>query len=105
MGEIGQAQLAVVPLLSGSGTRIKILEAWAAGTAVVSTTLGAEGLPGCLRIADSAEAFERAVAELLGDAGERRRLEEAGRKTYELRYHRQAGWSVLDSEGPGRELG
>lgn len=103
MREIRQAQLAVVPLLAGSGTRIKILEAWAAGTAVVSTTLGAEGLPGCLRIADSAEQFERAVTELLGDPGERKRLEEAGRKAYELRYHRQAGWSVLDNEGPGRK--
>ena len=36
---------AVVPLLAGSGTRLKILEAWAAGLPVVSTTLGAEGLP------------------------------------------------------------
>jgi glycosyltransferase involved in cell wall biosynthesis len=96
MAEIERARLAVVPLLSGSGTRIKILEAWAAGTAVVSTTLGAEGLPECLRIADGAEAFERAVAELLGDGGERRRLAEAGRKVYEQRYHRRAAWSVLD---------
>ncbi len=102
--EIGQAQLAVVPLLAGSGTRIKILEAWAAGTAVVSTTLGAEGLPGCLRIADGAEAFERAVVELLGDPAERRRLEEAGRTAYEARYHRKAGWAVLDEEGPGRNF-
>lgn len=104
MAEIGEAQLAVVPLLSGSGTRIKILEAWAAGTAVVSTTLGSEGLPGCLRIADGAEAFERAVAELLDDPGERKRLEEAGRKTYEVRFHRKAVWNILDIEGPGREL-
>ena len=96
MAEIARARLSVVPLLAGSGTRIKILEAWAAGTAVVSTTLGAAGLPGCLRIADGAEAFERAVAELLGDGGERRRLEDAGRKAYEQRFHRQAGWSVLD---------
>jgi glycosyltransferase involved in cell wall biosynthesis len=104
MGEIGRAQLSVVPLLAGSGTRIKILEAWAAGTAVVSTTLGAEGLPRCLRIADTAEMFERAVVELLGDPRERQRLEAAGRSAYELRFHRQAGWSVLDIEGPGREL-
>ena len=102
--EIGQAQLAVVPLLAGSGTRIKILEAWAAGTAVVSTTLGAEGLPACVRIADGAEAFERAVAELLGDPAERRRLEDAGRMAYEARYHRKAGWAVLDEEGPGRNF-
>lgn len=105
MSEIGKAQLAVVPLLAGSGTRIKILEAWAAGTAVVSTTIGAEGLPACLRIADSAEEFERAVAELLGDPRERQRLADAGRITYETRYHRQAGWSVLDIEGPGRDVG
>jgi glycosyltransferase involved in cell wall biosynthesis len=104
MSEIGKAQLAVVPLLAGSGTRIKILEAWAAGTAVVSTTIGAEGLPGCLRIADGPEEFERAVAELLGDAGERQRLADVGRITYETRYHRQAGWAVLDIAGPGREL-
>ena len=41
----GPAEVAVVPLLAGSGTRLKILEAWAAGTPVVSTTIGAEGLP------------------------------------------------------------
>ena len=39
------ARVAVVPLLAGSGTRFKILEAWAAGLPVVSTTIGAEGLP------------------------------------------------------------
>ena len=43
--ELARSRVAVVPLLSGSGTRLKILEAWAAGLPVVSTTLGAEGLP------------------------------------------------------------
>jgi glycosyltransferase involved in cell wall biosynthesis len=102
MSEIAKAQLAVVPLLAGSGTRIKILEAWAAGTPVVSTTIGAEGLPPSLRIADGAADFERAIVELLNDDGERRRLAEAGRKTYESRFHRQAGWAILDAEGPGK---
>ncbi|MBI2686018.1 MAG: glycosyltransferase [Acidobacteria bacterium] len=96
LAEIAQAKLAVVPLLSGSGTRIKILEAWAAGTAVVSTSLGAEGLPVCLRLADGAPAFERAVAELLSDPAKRRCLEDAGRKAYEQRFHRRAGWEILD---------
>ena len=41
--------MAVVPLLTGSGTRLKILEAWAAGLPVVSTTIGAEGLAGARR--------------------------------------------------------
>ncbi len=66
---IAQSQVAVVPLLAGSGTRIKILEAWAAGTPVVSTTLGAEGLE-CrdrehLVLADDAESFTAAVSGLL----------------------------------------
>lgn len=104
LAEIAAAQLSVVPLLSGSGTRIKILEAWAAGTAVVSTPLGAEGLPPSLRLAEGADAFERAVTELLLDPSERRRLEDAGRKTYEQRFHRQAGWRALDSEGPGKQF-
>ncbi|MCU1291933.1 MAG: hypothetical protein JWP08_783 [Bryobacterales bacterium] len=39
------AYAAIVPLLSGGGTRLKILEAMAAGTPVISTRLGAEGLP------------------------------------------------------------
>ena len=45
--ELARARVAVVPLLAGSGTRLKILEAWAAGLPVVSTTIGAEGLPAC----------------------------------------------------------
>ena len=42
---LNQCAVYVVPLLSGSGTRIKIFEAMASGKAIVSTTLGAEGLP------------------------------------------------------------
>ena len=60
-----------VPLRAGSGTRLKILEAAAAGIPVVSTTLGAEGLPLVdgrhLRIADSPQAFADAIAETLAD--------------------------------------
>ncbi|HEU0121416.1 MAG TPA: glycosyltransferase family 4 protein [Bryobacteraceae bacterium] len=104
MAEIARAQLSVVPLLSGSGTRIKILEAWAAGTAVVSTAIGAEGLPPALQIADGPEAFTQAVLALLRDARGRDRLAAAGREVYEERFHRQAGWSVLDTHGPGRDL-
>ena len=42
--ELSRYRAAVAPILSGSGTRLKIIEAWAAGTPVVSTRLGAEGL-------------------------------------------------------------
>ena len=45
VSELARSRVAVVPLLTGSGTRLKILEAWAAGLPVVSTSVGAEGLP------------------------------------------------------------
>src|SRR5579862_255953 len=71
VGALAEGKVSVVPLLSGSGTRFKILEAWAAGRAVVSTTLGAEGLGARegehLLIADDAESFANAVVKLLQD--------------------------------------
>jgi polysaccharide biosynthesis protein PslH len=67
------ADVALVPLRFESGTRFKILEAGACGIPVVSTTLGAEGLPvrdgEHLLIADSAEEFAAAVTRLLTDRG------------------------------------
>jgi glycosyltransferase involved in cell wall biosynthesis len=67
--EIAKAKIAVVPLLSGSGTRYKIVEAWAAGVPVVSTTLGAEGLPvrhgENVILADNAAEFASALCALL----------------------------------------
>jgi glycosyltransferase involved in cell wall biosynthesis len=72
---LAAARVVVVPLLAGSGTRLKLLEAWAAGRAVVSTRLGAEGLPVCdgqeLMLADSPEAFAEAVSRLLAAPGTR----------------------------------
>ncbi len=66
---LARASVAVVPLHAGGGTRLKILEAFAAGAPVVSTTLGAEGLdvvPGThLLIADTARDFAHAVIRVL----------------------------------------
>ena len=97
---IAQAQVAVVPLLAGSGTRIKILEAWAAGTPVVSTTLGAEGLEyrdrEHLVLADDAESFTAAVSELLALPVNRERIGAAGRRLYEEQYTWQTAWKALD---------
>ena len=60
-----RAALEIVPLRSGGGTRLKILEAMAAGTPIVSTTRGAEGLDvqdGVhLRLADTADALTTAI--------------------------------------------
>jgi glycosyltransferase involved in cell wall biosynthesis len=68
---LDQADAVVVPLRIGGGTRLKILEAMAMGKAVVSTTLGAEGLdavPGRdILLADDADAFVSQVGRLLDD--------------------------------------
>ena len=85
-----EATVFVVPLRIGSGTRLKILEALAMGKAIVSTTVGAEGLD--LRdgeeifIADEPTAFADAVTRLLMDSELRRRIGENGRARVEQDY-------------------
>jgi len=97
---LAEARVCVVPLLSGSGTRFKILEAWASGRAVVSTTIGAEGLEARsgehLLIADSPAAFSAAVARLLADSNLRAQLGQAGRAHYLKNFTWQAAWRALD---------
>lgn len=72
----------LAPIRAGSGTRLKILEAMSCGLPVVSTTIGAEGIEGRpgehLMVADDAAGFADAAVELLGDAGENRRMALAG---------------------------
>jgi sugar transferase (PEP-CTERM/EpsH1 system associated) len=73
----------VVPLRVGSGTRLKIFEAMAMGKAVISTSVGAEGLPvrseQDILIADTPEAFANAVVRLLADRNLRDELGRAAR--------------------------
>lgn len=101
--ELTRANVVIVPLRAGSGTRVKILEAWAAARPVVSTTAGAEGLdatPGThLLIADAPADFASAVCGLLADADLRRRMGEAGRRRFEERYSREAGFRSLSAAG------
>lgn len=91
---IGRASVAVAPLRAGSGQALKVLEAMACGTPVVATSRAVEGLDAVdgvhLRIADDDAAIARAVAALLRDAAERRRLADAARTLVETRY----GWDV-----------
>ena len=102
ISHLAAAKVAVVPILSGSGTRLKIIEAWAAGTAVVSTSLGAEGLPARegenILIADDPESFSRAVSRLLESAAERKRIGRAGRDRYEREFTWNVAWELLDRE-------
>jgi glycosyltransferase involved in cell wall biosynthesis len=79
-----EAVVVVVPLLHGGGTRHKILEAAACEKAVVTTTLGVEGLDFAagaeVVVADAADDFAGAVVHLLRDEGERRELGRRARR-------------------------
>jgi len=87
---VARSQVCVVPLRAGGGTRLKILEAMALGTPVVSTSKGAEGLavtPGRdVLIADEPQAFANAVLRLLGDADLRAWLSRNGRRLVSEQY-------------------
>src|SRR5688500_7555214 len=87
---IAAAEVYVVPLRAGGGTRLKIFEALAMARPVVSTTVGAEGLgigPGRHYVAaDDPGAFAAAVVSLLRDPVRRRTIGEAGRQLVETCY-------------------
>lgn len=102
---IAEAAVYVLPLQVGGGTRLKIFEAMAMGKAIVSTQIGAEGLPVVpgkhLLIENDPQDFAAAVVKLLDQISLRRQLGEAARSLVESRY----GWpevgrifhSVLES--------
>jgi polysaccharide biosynthesis protein PslH len=84
---IARAAVYIVPLRIGGGTRLKIFEALAMGKAIVSTTIGAEGLPltegvHVLR-ADEPLRFAEQVVSLLKDKQQREQLGKAGRSLVE----------------------
>ncbi len=87
------ADLCVCPLFAGGGTRMKLLEYFAAGKAVVSTALGAEGLavkPDRELVIAEREGFVDAVERLLWDSAARRRLGASARR-FAARYD----WSAV----------
>lgn len=84
------AAVAVVPLRMGGGTRLKVVEAMSMSKAIVSTSLGAEGIDVVsgrhLELADDPQAFADAVVSLLDDHGRRTRLGSEARRLVEDRY-------------------
>jgi glycosyltransferase involved in cell wall biosynthesis len=92
---IGQAAVYIVPIRIGGGTRLKIFEAMGMAKAVVSTTIGAEGLPVSdgtdVVIADSPEGFAESVVSLLRNPARRVQLERAARDLVVARYD----WSAV----------
>jgi glycosyltransferase involved in cell wall biosynthesis len=86
----GGADVYVAPLRVGGGTRLKLLEAMAAGIPLVSTRLGAEGIAleagRHALLADGAEAFAQAVLQLLHNPGQAGALAQAARQLVVERY-------------------
>jgi glycosyltransferase involved in cell wall biosynthesis len=94
-----QAACHIVPLRTGGGTRLKILNSWAMGKPVVATSVGCEGLEAIdgtnILIRDNPNDFATAVRAVLENPRLRQRLSDGARETVDRLY----SWDVL-----GREL-
>lgn len=95
---LAQAAAVISPIYTASGTRLKILDAWAMEKAVVSTSLGAQGLAAehlaNIWLADSDMTFAQGVIKILEDPALRNRLAKAGRATVEQHY----SWSQIAAQ-------
>ena len=98
---LGRATVSVCPLQSGSGIQNKVLEAMAAGTPVVSTTIGNQGIQAApereLLVADSPEDFAAAVERLLAEPALRARLATYARAFVEERFRWESHASALEA--------
>jgi len=110
--EYAAATVVVAPLRSGSGLKVKVVEALCAGVATVTTTVGAQGLsrlqPRPCLLADTAAGFADAVTSLLGDPEARRGLEDAAASAAPLFSADQAHAQLdryLDTAGIGSRRG
>jgi glycosyltransferase involved in cell wall biosynthesis len=92
---LARASCSIVPIRVGGGTRLKILDSWAMGTAVVSTSIGCEGLVAVdgrnILIRDDPASFAAAVVQVLQDRSLRDQLGQEGRSTVEREYD----WQII----------
>lgn len=93
-----QSSIVIVPLLSGGGTKLKVLEAMAMGRAVVTSPVGAEGIRARdtvdMEIAATDDEFARRVVALLRDPARRDRIARAGRALAERDY----AWEAVNRQ-------
>lgn len=91
----------VVPLRAGGGMRVKILDAWARGVPIVSTSIGAEGIRYIdgedLYIADTAPTFAERALDLIADRAAASRMAEQGRRRVESEYAWRTVYQAWDS--------
>jgi glycosyltransferase involved in cell wall biosynthesis len=97
---LAETAVFIVPLRSGAGMRVKILDAWCWGLPVVSTTVGAEGLRAGhgenLLMADDEKAFAEAVITVFKDRRIAGRLADNGRSTVETHYDWKTVYTAWD---------
>lgn len=90
-----QATLSIVPLKTGSGTRLKILESMSYGLPVISTAQGAEGIEYTdglnILIADNENCFVEGIIHLLNDKEQRLNLQQSARELVEKNY----SWDII----------
>lgn len=95
---MARSKVFVVPLRIGGGTRLKILEAMSMGKAVVSTSIGAEGIDytedADIVLADRPEAFAQKIVSLFNDNEKRKALGAAGRKLVLEKYD----WNIVGEQ-------
>jgi glycosyltransferase involved in cell wall biosynthesis len=98
---LDMADVAICPLMTGSGTRLKILEAFSAGVPMVSTQLGAEGIEAkhaeSIYLADTPKEFESAIAELIESPDKADSIRRAARHIVESQYE----WAEITSDAIG----
>jgi len=95
-----QAKIAICPMLSGTGIKIKVLEALSYGIPVVTNRRGVDGLVnkvqnGCL-VAEDGSDFARAIMELAHDERHYEQLGKEGIDFYDSFYTQQKEWDLFD---------
>jgi len=96
-----ECSLFVCPVLTGSGVRVKLLEAYASGIPVISTSIGAEGITGTVEpvcaVADDPEGFSRWILKLLDHPEAAQGLARAARQLVESDWDAEKNTRVLEA--------
>jgi glycosyltransferase involved in cell wall biosynthesis len=97
---LAQTSVFIVPLRAGGGMRVKIIDAWAWGLPIVSTSIGAEGIDietgENILIGDTPEALAEAVVRVLRDPALGERLRTQGRAWVESHYNWRNAYRAWD---------
>lgn len=97
----GRIRMAVVPLRYGAGIKGKVVEAMYHGVPVVTTSIGAEGMPqgdARLEIADTAEDFSQKVLRLYDNLQELNCISESFEPFIEKYFSEEAAWKVIEED-------